>query len=117
MILGFAEDYQKIIINAKHELILTRSNIDTNAIIQTAAAKTAKDTFKFTLDKIEWLMPSIILSNAKKANMLKFIENDAVLTLSFRSWGLFEYPQLPTTSKHVWSVKTTNQLEKARYVI
>ena len=64
MILGFAEDYQKIIINAKHELILTRSNTDTNAIIHTATAKTAKNTFKFTLNKIEWLMPNITLCNA-----------------------------------------------------
>ena len=37
--------------------------------------------------------------------------------MSFRTWELFEYPLLPTTSKHVWNVKTFNQLEKARFVI
>ena len=117
MILGFAEDYQKIIINAKHELILTRSNIDTNAIKQSDAAVTANKGFKFTLKRIEWLMPNITLSNAKKAGLLKFIEKDPAITVSFRSWELYEYPQLPMTSKHVWTVKTTNQLEKPRYVI
>ena len=34
MIPGFAEDYRKIIVNAKHELILTRSRSDFNAIMQ-----------------------------------------------------------------------------------
>ena len=117
LILGFAEDYQKIIVNAKHELVLTRSNTDRNAIIQTQQAVTDKNTFKFTLTEIEWLMPIIILSNAKKASLLKFIEKDPALTLSFRSWELYEYPQIPETSKHIWTVKTSSQLEKPRYII
>ena len=33
------------------------------------------------------------------------------------SWELFEYPLLPNTNKHVWTVKTSNQLEKPRFVI
>ena len=49
MILGFAEDYQKIIVNAKHELILTRSNADRNTIIQSNQAVIDKDTFKFVI--------------------------------------------------------------------
>lgn len=112
MLLGFAEDYQKIIINAKHELIITRSNVDSNAIFQTD-----DKTHQFTLTKIEWLMPNVILSNSRKANLLKFIEKDPSITMSFRSWELYEYPQLPRSSRHVWTVKTSNQLEKPRYVI
>ena len=65
MILGFAEDYQRIIVNAKHELILTRSNDDRNAVEQPAAAISAKEMFKFTITKIEWLMPNITLTNSK----------------------------------------------------
>ncbi|XP_068994246.1 uncharacterized protein [Neodiprion pinetum] len=34
MILGFAEEYPKIIVNARHELILTESKSDVNAIVQ-----------------------------------------------------------------------------------
>ncbi|CAB0045347.1 unnamed protein product [Trichogramma brassicae] len=34
MIFGFAEDYKKIIVNAKHELILVRSRTDLNAVVQ-----------------------------------------------------------------------------------
>ena len=117
MILGFAEDYQRIVVNAKHELILTRSNDDRNAVEQPADAVKAEETFKFTITKIEWLMPNITLSNSKKSSLLKFIEKDPLLTLSFRSWELFEYPELPKTSRHIWTVKTSSQLEKPRYVI
>lgn len=116
-ILGFAEDYQKIVINAKHELILTRSHNDTNAMLQSADAVKADEKFQFTITQIEWLMPNIILSNSKKASLLKFIEKDPMLTLSFRSWELFEYPHLPATSRHIWTVKTSSQMEKPRYVI
>ena len=33
MILGFAEDYRKIVINMKHELVLSRSRTDLNAVV------------------------------------------------------------------------------------
>jgi len=34
LLLGFCENYNKIAVNGKHELDLTRSNTDHNAIIQ-----------------------------------------------------------------------------------
>uniref|UniRef100_A0ABD2WHQ8 Double jelly roll-like domain-containing protein n=1 Tax=Trichogramma kaykai TaxID=54128 RepID=A0ABD2WHQ8_9HYME len=34
MILGFAEDYPKIIVNMKHQLILTRARTDLNAVLR-----------------------------------------------------------------------------------
>ena len=117
MLLGFEENFQKTIVNGKHELILTRSNTDVNAVIQTNAAVTANHTFKFQLTKIECLMPVITLSSAKKASLLKSIQNDPALMVSHRAWELYEYPQLPETSKHIWTVKTSSQLEKPRYVI
>ena len=36
LLFGFAEDYRKIIVNTKHELILTRANSDANAILRGA---------------------------------------------------------------------------------
>jgi len=37
--------------------------------------------------------------------------------MNFRSWDLYEYPLLQSTTKHSWAVKTATQLEKSRYVI
>ena len=57
-ILDFAEDYRRIIVNAKHELILTRANTDTNAVLQTPpAADAAAEKFKLSLLRIEWMIP------------------------------------------------------------
>ncbi|XP_051173507.1 uncharacterized protein LOC127289560 [Leptopilina boulardi] len=111
-IFGFAEDYQKIIVNARHELILTRARSDVNAIIQTNA-----EEIKISIDKIEWLLPNVRLSDARKFKLLKYIEKDPLIPISFRTWELYEYPLLPTTANHVWTVKTSTQLEKPRFVI
>ena len=54
MLLGFAEDYRRIIVNAKHELILTRANDDNNTVLQAPpAAGAAAEQFKVSLLKIE----------------------------------------------------------------
>lgn len=120
MILGFAEDYPKIIINVKHELILTRSRSDLNAVLQTAATVDQRqiyEDFKIEISRIEWLMPYVMLSDSRKIQLLNDIKKDAPIPVSFRSWELYEYPVLPTTTRHVWTVKTSNQLEKPRFVI
>lgn len=119
MLFGFAEDFQKIVCNAKHELILTRSNTDINSIIQTAAANADVDggNFVFSISKMAWMMPYLIPSDYNKAKLLKFLEKKPTLKMSFRSWELYEYPRLPLANKQVWNVKTSNQLEKPRFVI
>lgn len=120
MLFGFAEDYHKIVVNTKHELILTRTRNDYNAVVQELYKEkdvNVFEDFKIKITKIEWLMPYVILSDEYKLRTLKYIEKDPAITMCFRSWELYEYPALPTTSKHIWSVKTSNQLEKPRYVI
>lgn len=116
MVLGFAEDYRKIIVNAKHELVLTRSKNDFNAVIQTAEGAELEN-FKINLTRIEWLMPYVTLSDKNKIRLFNHLQKSKPISMSFRSWELYEYPLLPTTSKHVWTVKTSNQLEKPRFVI
>ena len=113
MMYGFAEDYHKIIVNAKHEIILTRSKSDANAILQAAPI----EQYKIEINKIEWLLKSVRLSDSRKFQLLKYIEKDPPIPVRFRSWELYEYPLLPTTSIHVWTVKTSTQLEKPRFVI
>ncbi|KAK9754609.1 hypothetical protein QE152_g1139 [Popillia japonica] len=52
---GFAEDYNKIIMNVSHELILVRSKTDDNCYKNNAGTGTNKG--KITIDKIEWHVP------------------------------------------------------------
>ncbi|XP_020295462.1 uncharacterized protein LOC109860639 [Pseudomyrmex gracilis] len=37
--------------------------------------------------------------------------------MGFRSWDLYEYPLLQSTTSHSWAVKAATQLEKPRYII
>lgn len=110
---GFAEVYKKIIPNVKHELILTRSKTDDNAIIWDKAAA----NYKFQLKKIQWKMPHITLSDNERLILYKIIKSSNPISMAFRSWDLYEYPNLPRTTNHVWRIKTSNQLEKPRFII
>ncbi|XP_074093803.1 uncharacterized protein LOC141524058 [Cotesia typhae] len=57
------------------------------------------------------------MSDKQKIQALNFIANDPTIPMSFRTWQLYEYPLLPRTTKHVWPIKTSTQLEKPRYAI
>ncbi|XP_053597687.1 uncharacterized protein LOC128668551 [Microplitis demolitor] len=118
LLLGFAEDYHKVVINAKHELILIRSNADLNAyVVATPAAGAHAEAVKITLQKIEWIVPYVTMADKQKIEALNYITSDPAISISFRAWELYEYPLLPNTSKHIRAVKTSTQLETPRFVI
>ncbi|XP_073989158.1 uncharacterized protein [Rhodnius prolixus] len=113
-LLNFFEDYKKILVNVKQELILKRSRSDVDALVGDPI--TAKDcTIK--LEKVIWNIPHVKLSDSAKLQIYKIIESAQPLPLAFRSSELHEYPNLPSTNKLSWHVKTSNQLHKPRYVI
>ena len=62
-------------------------------------------------------MPYVVLSDNHKIKLLHYLQSETPIAMSFRSWELYEYPLLPTTSQHVWTVKTSNQLKKPHFVI
>ena len=63
LLLGFVEDYKRVIVNTKHELILTRSTTDANALIKTGKTVGAA---LVKISNIEWLMPYVKLSDKHK---------------------------------------------------
>ncbi|XP_044013982.1 uncharacterized protein LOC122856368 [Aphidius gifuensis] len=117
MFFGFAEDYQKIIINAKHEIIPVQSRSDLNLIVRDVATFQEEVKFDLKITKVGWLVPYVTLSKRNKMEMMKYIQKDPVISIGFRTWELYEYPLLPTTNHHIWTVKTSTQLEKPYYVI
>ena len=62
-------------------------------------------------------MPYIQVSSQYKIRLLRQIERSKPLSMSFRFWELYEYPTLPTSTRHVWTVKSSTHLEKYRFVI
>lgn len=110
-LLGFADDYNKVVMNAKHELILCRSRTNTNALVS------IHDCYNFKVSKIQWKMPHITLADHAKLKMLRYMERQRSIDMHFRTWDLYELPAIPQTTRHIWSVKTTSQAKKPRYVI
>lgn len=112
MLTGFFEDNRRIIMNAKQELILIRSATNNNSYV-----KGASEDPKITIDKMVWKVPHVQLNDESRLKLLKILNSGKYLPLSFRSWSLYEYPLLPTTSKQSWHVRTSAQLETPRFVI
>lgn len=109
--LGFCEDYKKVIINARHELILVRSR--SNNDVYTCPT----DSFNIEVTKIQWKVPHVQLSDQAKYAMLKYLERKRTITVPYRSWDLYEMPQLPQSTKNIWTVKSSTQMNKPRYVL
>lgn len=110
-LLGIAEDYQKVIINMKQELILIRARTDRNCY-------TGPDGVKINIDSIEWMVPHVFPNEDKRIEMeKKGLLADTSISIPFRKWELLELPALRTTNRDIWAVKTSRDLEKPRYVI
>lgn len=114
LLLGFAEDYTKILLNVKQELVLLRSSTDKNVIEQPAASL---HNSKIVIDKLIWKMPYIRVNDELKLSLLKITDSDQFIQIAFRRWQLHEYPSLPATKFQTWTVKTASMMEKPRYVI
>ncbi|KAK9680978.1 hypothetical protein QE152_g38680 [Popillia japonica] len=70
-LLGFAEDYNKIIINASQELILVRSKTDDNSYKSDGTKKAS-----FEIEKIEWRVPHISVNDESRMKLLEILRND-----------------------------------------
>lgn len=117
LLLGFFEDYRRIIINVKQELVLLRASTNDDLIVAEDGTTAATLDWKLHLEKIVWRVPHCRLSDQRRITLLKQLNSDREIVLAFRSWEMHEYPVLPETQRHSWNIKTSNQLEKPRYVI
>jgi len=109
ILLGFCEDYKRMIINARFELILTRAHNGNNYIVGEPTTEPTLELFK-----IQCRMFHVALNEVNKLSMPRALESGRYLSMSFCSWDLYEYPLLPSTTKHFWAIKTATQLKKPR---
>ncbi|KAK9758995.1 hypothetical protein QE152_g335 [Popillia japonica] len=114
-LLGAMEDYQKVILNVRQELVLIRSNSDINAVINNPITGTDKP--KIQINKILWKVPHIIVSDAQKLKFLEYIDKSNNIQVAFRSWELQELPLVQQTTRHTWAIKTTSHVETPRFII
>jgi hypothetical protein len=110
-LLGIFEDFKKILINIRQELVLLRANNNNNALYS------SDRTFGISIEKIYWLMEHVSVDDKTRLALTDVLKNDPWLELNFMSWELHTYPTLLQTKRHTWTVKTAPQLETPRYVI
>jgi hypothetical protein len=113
ILMGFFEDYKKIILNAKQQLTLIRSNEDNNCVQNT----TAGEKVLVQLTKLSWRMPHITLNIPTELQIAKIINKNTEIPIRFRRWELIEYPELTKSNRHNWQVRSSQMAESAKHVI
>lgn len=119
-LLGIFEDYQKVIMNVKQELILLRARRDENCFTSTntgTATTPVAEKAKIELSAISWRVPYLSLSSTHRLQLHRLLQKEKNIKMNYRSWEMYEYPLLPTSEKQLWNVKTSSSLEKPRFVM
>lgn len=123
-LMGFFEDYNRILVNCKQELYLVRSSTDLNCIItEPPAAATATvaagvlERAKITIVKLNWKMPFVQVSDPMRLQLLQHLKSDKPIEMAFRNWEMCELPLSPDTKTVNWQVRSTSHLERPRYVL
>lgn len=114
--LGFCDDYRKIILNCKHELILNRARQSLDCTHGGGVAGTSA-AVSLAVTKIEWKMPHITLSDQMRLNMMNYLAKKRKVAIQYRSMDMMVLPALPQSTSHIWSVKTVAHMNRPRYVI
>jgi len=112
LVLPFFEDFQRIILNLKQELVLLRSPTDLNCIESTEATNV-----NIKITKLQWRIPYITLEDHVRLKFLRLLDADTPLKLSFRHWEISELPNLQNSTVHSWAVKTASHLDTPKYVV
>ena len=113
MLLGFAEDYGKVVLNIRQELVLIRSNTDNDAIIDATKDATAK----VSISKIYWKVPHITAGLAQELSLTKYIDRNIDTQVAFRSWQLHIISGINKVSQHSHAIATSTKLQTPRQVI
>jgi len=113
-LMGFFENYKRVLLNVRQELILVRANVNTNAL-KVAAADQNLTTLELT--RIAWRMPHVTVSDGERLRFLETLNDDNWLSMGFMTWELHELPAVLPTKVHTWSVKTSAKLDTPRYVL
>jgi len=105
--LGFAEDYKKVLLNCKHELVLMLTKNLGDVLEQTRSDQ----TFKLEMTNITWKNPHVNPSYFAKIKMYDIIKSGVV---ALRSWDSYFNPKLCYGSQHSWNVKLSANRENPR---
>lgn len=119
-LLGFAEDYKKLIVYGRQELILKRERDDNNVLTArnlTLNIETLQPKPSIKLNTISWKIPYVKISDPVRVSLLNSLKQNKLINIAFRQWALFDYPTLPMSEECNWTVKMTSNLERPTCII
>lgn len=111
-------DY-KLPIIGKHVFRFTRAVSDSNCYVcepsEAGGANSKKATI--TLDNVYMKIKQVHLNIEEKLEIMTRIEKQDPFFIKFRKWDFYENPNMPNTTDETWSIRTSTEIERPRYVI
>lgn len=105
------EDYQKVILYLRQELVLIRGRDDSNSYIGAAG-------LNLDINKITWRVPHISINNDTQLKLLREIKSEQrLIDIPFRQWGLHILPEVQQTRHVSWRVTNFPRFQRPRYII
>ena len=120
-VFGFADDYGKIIYGFVHNLILTRSSTDNNALCHTPWAdhahrvETEIEAGKVILTNVRWMLPRVTCNEIAKLALMKQIKDQVVLNCGFRMRQHISIA-VPKTNIFTWRLGVRSSPEQPRFI-
>ena len=111
--LGFCEDYKKILYGMQQRLTLTRTGNIQDIIFRTNAA----DEGRVLIDKISWLMPHVIPSDAYRLQLDKVIEKKEKIPVGYRMLQCDNTQVPPASTSFTWRLGVKSSPDIPRFII
>lgn len=113
MLSGYFEDFRRIVVNMRQELVLIRSSNDKDSVI----SEDDSEEPKIDITKIFWAVPHITPSIPEQIRLNNIISKGSLLPIRFRAWDMFEIPSLQTSVSHSLPIITTSKVETPRHIL
>lgn len=114
---GFCEDWRKIVVSAKHDLVLTISTSFKNCYYIPRGYDKDRKQPNLTLTKLVWKLPFVKPAEAQYYRILKHINDQKPINMCFRSWDFHERPIDTEDTNYYWNVRSSTPLERPRFII
>ena len=110
-IFGFTDDYGKVLYGFIHNLILTRSSADANALVHGDGVLDGK----VQLNNLRWMLPRVTPSDVVKFELLRQIKEGLTLTCGFRMRQHIAMT-VPKANIFTWRLGVRSSPEQPRFI-
>lgn len=110
---NFCENYNKVMYNCKHELLLNRETDSSAALFKTISA----DEGKIQIDLMRWYMPKITPNEQYKAMLYKQIGSGIEVDMAFMNKKIDFFNQMGGLSTYSVTLNYAAGIEKPRYIV